>query len=393
MRVAVTGATGLVGHQVARAALEAGHEVMAVCRPGSRQPPALRALGSTGPLTTRTADLGDPDALARALEGAEALVHCAAVYAYGRDHADEVSRVNVDGTRTVLEAAAAAALTRVVVTSSAVTRGSSPNPTARTESDGLGEEPAPAYYASKARQEEVALETAARHGLQLVLALPTVVLGGPFGRLGPSNAIVLRYLLDPTRSTFPGGSNVVDARDVGAGHVCLLERGEPGQRYLLGGEDLTWRELHSLVADLAGLPGPYLEAPPYAARLASSAAEAWGRLTSTPPLSTTDEASTVGRYYWYSSARAQALGHVARPARSAVAAALAWLVLDDSLPRWAREGLRLSPEVRAARPLVPRPLEGEEGPGPGADGIPALEGDDPVSRRRPPRRRPPRRPH
>ena len=83
--------------------------------------------------------------------------------------------------------------------------------------------------------------------LEVVLALPTVVLGGPFTRLAPSNAIVLRYLLDPTRSTFPGGCNVVDARDVGAGHVRLLEHGIAGERYLLGGEDVSWRMLHSLV--------------------------------------------------------------------------------------------------------------------------------------------------
>ena len=85
-----------------------------------------------------------------------------------------------------------------------------------------------------------------RLGLEVVLALPTVVLGGPFTRLAPSNAIVLRYLLDPTRSTFPGGCNVVDARDVGAGHLRLLEHGVAGERYLLGGEDLSWRMLHTL---------------------------------------------------------------------------------------------------------------------------------------------------
>ncbi len=391
MRVAVTGVTGLVGFQVARHALLGGHEVIAVCRPGRTAPERVRALAEAGPLSLRGAGLGDRDQLARALDGADALVHCAAVYAYGTDQADEVARVNVDGTRAVVDAAGAAGLGRVVVTSSAVTRGSSPGPASRTEADRLGDEPAPAYYASKARQEEVALEVADHHGLHLVLALPTVVLGGPFSRLGPSNAIVLRYVLDPTRSTYPGGSNVVDARDVGAGHLALLERGVPGRRYLLGGEDLTWRELHALVADLAGLPGPYLEAPSSAAWLAAAAAEAWGRVSSSAPLSTTDEASTIGRYYWYSSARAEALGYAPGPARTAVAASLAWLALDGSLPRWVREGLRISPEVRAARPLVPRPVAGRDGPGAATDGIPAAAGSA-VSPRRRPHRRPPRRP-
>jgi dihydroflavonol-4-reductase len=171
---------------------------------------------------------------------------------------------------------------------------------------------------------------------------------------------VLRYLLDPTRSTFSGGCNVVDARDVGAGHVALLERGEPGERYLLGGEDLTWRALHTLVADLAGLPGPFGELPATSAWAVAAATEWWARLTEQPPLSTREEAGTVGRHYWYSSAKAQSIGYAARPARDAVAGSLAWLAVGTDLPRWAREGLRLRPEVRGARELVPVALAAEE---------------------------------
>jgi len=164
---------------------------------------------------------------------------------------------------------------------------------------------------------------------------------------------VLRYLLDATRSTYPGGCNVVDVRDVGRGHLLLLERGETGQRYLLGGQDVTWRMLHTLVAELAGLPGPYAEVPAPVAWVASAAAEGWAKLTGGTPLSTREEALTVGRYYWYSSARAAQLGYQPRPARDAVAASLAWLVISEHVPRFVREGLRLTPEVRAARPLIP----------------------------------------
>ena len=253
MKVAVTGATGLVGQHVVAAALAAGHEVSAVTRLGRRLPDQLAALGAVRQVG---AELTDATSLARALDGTggvDAVIHCAAVYSYAPSAATELTDVNVTGTRLVLEAAAAAGATRAVVTSSSVTCGSSLLPVARTERDHLGSEPVPAYYASKVRQEREALDVAARTGLDVVLALPTVVLGGPFDRLGPSNAIVLRYLLDPTRSTFPGGCNVVDARDAGAGHVTLLEHGEPGERYLLGGDDVTWRTLHALVADLAGV--------------------------------------------------------------------------------------------------------------------------------------------
>ena len=381
MKVAVTGATGLVGQQVARAAVERGHRVLALLRPGPLRPGwdrHLADLRDAAALTHRRVDLLDASRLAAALEGCDALVHCAAVYAYGPGHAAEVDRVNIEGTRVVVEAAAAAGVRRLVVTSSSVTRGSSPLPLARTEDDRLGSEPTPVYYASKVAQEEMALRAADEHGVGVVLALPTVVLGGPFARVGPSNAIVLRYLLDPTRSTFPGGCNVVDARDVGAGHVVLLEQGRAGDRYLLGGEDVLWRTLHRHVARLAGLPGPFAEVPAGIALALSAAAEAWASVTDSEPLSTVDEAATVGRHYWYSSARATALGYTARPAEEAVAASLAWLLATDALPRWVREGLRVAPQVRAARALVPRPLEPSDAAGP--------------SRVRGPRRRPPRPP-
>jgi dihydroflavonol-4-reductase len=342
----------MVGAQVVRDALDAGHDVVAVTRDAGTA--SVQVGRATVP--RRTAPLSDRAALRHALRGCDGLVHCAAVYAFGTARADEVARVNIDGTRTVLEAAADAGLGRAVVTSSSITCGSSLLPRSRTERDHLGDEPSPAYYASKVAQEEAALETWRRRGIPVVLALPTVVLGGPFHRLAPSNAIVLRYLLDPTRSTYPGGCNVVDARDVGTGHVVLLERGVPGERYLLGGEDLTWRALHTLVADLAGLPGPFAELPAASAWVVAAATEWWSRLTEQAPLSTREEASTVGRHYWYSSAKAQQIGYAARPARAAVAASLAWLAVSPDLPRWVREGLRLATEVRAARELAPAPL-------------------------------------
>ena len=347
----MTGASGLVGGHVVRASVADGHEVRALVRGTGRD--HLTGL----PVERVRVDLHDEDGLGAAMAGIDGVVHCAAVYAFGAQRAAEVERVNIEGTRAVLQAAAQAGVARAVVTSSAVTCGSSEGPRSRDESARLGAEPAPAYYASKVAQEQMALETGDAHGMSVVLALPTVVLGGPFGRLAPSNAIVLRYLLDPTRSTYPGGCNVVDARDVGRGHLLLLERGQAGQRYLLGGQDVTWRMLHTLVADLAGLPGPYAEVPAPVAWVASAAAEGWGRLTGEPPLATREEALTVGRFYWYSCARAAALGYSARTAREAVADSLAWLAISEHLPRWAREGLRLGPEVRAARRLVPSPLD------------------------------------
>jgi len=347
MKIAVTGATGLLGGHVVRAALADGHEVTAIVRSTGSE--ALRGLD----VKQVRAGLEDVTRLTSAMKGVDGLVHCAAVYAFGAEHAAEVGRVNAGGTKSVIEAAALAGVAKVVVTTSSVTCGSSEFPSARDESAHLEHEPSPPYYVSKVAQEEAALAAGVASGIPVVLALPTVVVGGPFSRLAPSNAIVLRYLLDATRSTYPGGCNIVDVRDVARGHLLLLERGEAGARYLLGGEDLTWRMLHTMVAELAGLPGPFAEVPASVAWVASAAAEGWAKLTGGSPLSTREEAMTVGRYYWYSSARAAALGHEARPAREALAASLAWLVISKHVPRFVREGLRLTPEVRAARPLTP----------------------------------------
>ncbi len=370
--MAVTGATGLLGQQVCRAALDAGHDVIAVVR--NRSAPlagALTAYADSAPggsLVLARADLRSPSTLRKALSGAEGLVHCAAVYAFGASQADSIERTNSESTRSVLEAGADVGVTRVVVTSSSVTRGSSPFPTPRTETERLGLEPTPAYYLSKVAQERTALEVGAARDLAVVLALPTLIFGGPYGKLAPSNAIVLRYLLDPTRSTFPGGGNVVDVRDVAAGHLLLLRDGVAGERYLLGGDNLTWPALHGLVAELAGLPGPFVQLPAPVAMWVSAAGERWASLSGTTPLSTAEEGATVGRYYWYSCARAQALGYAARPARAAVAASLAWLMVSADLPRWVREALRLAPEVRAARPLLPRALPADPtAPDAGAD--------------------------
>lgn len=352
MKIAVTGTSGLVGTQVVRAALEAGHDVRAIVR---RETPARTLPGRE--IERVRAELDDEVSLRAALSGVDGLVHCAAVYAFGDQRVAELDRVNVEGTKTIVRAAARAGVSRAVITSSAITCGSSAGPLERDETDRPGQERVPHYYASKLAQEQAALEAGEREGLGVVLALPSVVLGGPYVQLGPSNAIVLRYLLDATRSTYPGGANVVDARHVGTGHVQLLESGRAGERYVLGGENVTWRTLHALVGQLSGLPGPYAEASASVAWAVSAVAEAWARVTDTVPLSSREEALTVGRYYWYTSDKARDLGYQAGTARQAVASSLAWLAAGRELPRWVRESLRLAPEVRAARPLVPRPLQ------------------------------------
>jgi len=344
--VFVTGATGLIGTQVCKELADSGHEVIAMVRDGHH--PA-----GTRPQYAR---LDAPGSLVKAMSGSTTVIHCAAVYAYDGARQEEVEQVNVAGTGNVVRAAAEAGVRRVVVTSSSVTAGSSAGPVVQDESGRLGDEYVPAYFASKVRQEQVAFEAGEEHGVEVVVACPTVVLGGPSRRLVPSNAILLRYLLDPTRSTYPGGCNLVSVGDVARGHVLLAERGIPGERYILGGENVSWRLLHATVADLAGVPGPYAEVPSAVALAASAASEFVASVTGSEPLATRDEALTIGRYFWYAHDKAGALGYAPGPARRAIAEALVWLLAGDHIPRWVREGLKPTAEVRSARRLVPRPL-------------------------------------
>jgi dihydroflavonol-4-reductase len=351
MRVVVTGSAGLVGGHVSRALLDRGHDVTGLVRTASSWP------APDGVRVVR-GDVTRLESLQAAFAGHDAVVHCAAVYSYDQP-VDLVHGIAVGGTRSVIGAAAAAGIRRVVVTSSSVTCGSAATPTAVDERHEPADEFRPAYFAAKVDQERAAIELGRELGVEVVVACPTVVLGGPDRKLVPSNAIVARYLLDLSRSTYPGGCNVVSADDVGTGHVVLLERGEPGQRYLLGGDNLTWRSLHGLVGDLAGVGGPYAETPTSLVSAVATVAEWWSTVSGAAPAVSTQEAGTVGRYFWYDSALAHELGWSARPAVEAVAASLAWLIASDHLPRWARDSLRPRPEVHLARPLVPRPLDTE----------------------------------
>src|SRR4051812_20611569 len=347
MKVAVTGANGMIGARVTHALLAAGHEPVAVVRRGAD----LRGLaGIDAPRAY--ANLRALDSVTTAIRDTEVVVHCAALFSYRRADDERLAQANVETTRAVMRAAADSGVRRVVLTSSSVVFGSAAGPQQIDESGSMGGEWVPAYFHAKNEQSQVATEEAARSGLELVTACPTLVVGGPSWRLVPSNAVLVRYLLDPTRSTFDGGCNVVAVEDVARGHVMLAERGMPGESYLLGGENVSWRTLHALVSELTGLDGPHITATRTSAWLTASVLEVAAQIAGREPLATRDEARTLGRWYWYSSDKARSLGYAPVSARAALASALAWLVVSPHVPRLVREGLTLADEVYAARQLT-----------------------------------------
>lgn len=232
MRVYVTGATGFVGGHVARELRERGGEVK-----------------------DERVDLLDPAALERAFEGCDAVVHVAALYSYEADPY-ELERVNVDGTRNVLEAAARTGVRRFLHCSTAGTCGPVPGRLATEEDSPPPWELTVPYKRTKLAAERLALSAGA------VVVNPTTPIGEGDRRPTPTGRMVEAVASGKIRGyVATTGLNIVDVRDVARGHALALERGQAGERYLLGGANLPLADLFAAIAELAGRSRPRLRVP------------------------------------------------------------------------------------------------------------------------------------
>jgi dihydroflavonol-4-reductase len=349
MKVAITGANGLIGANLARALLDDGYRVVALARPTS----ALATLAGL-PIELKRCDVLEPHGLAEAFAGCSVVFHAAAHFAYHGHSPAALERTAVLGTRNVLDAARRAGVGRVVLTSSSVVLGARTTRTVLDETatfDDTADEPP--YVQVKVKQERAAFAYA-ELGIELVAVCPTMSIGPHAPSLGPSNAIVVTYLGDPFRMTYPGGCNIVSVADVARGHILAATAGVPGERYVLGGENLEWAQIHTMIAELAGVPAPLVYGKHTACYLAALSEEILARLGRRAPVTTREQAKMVGRYYWYSHAKAARLGYSPRPARRALAAAIAWLAASPHISREVRAGMLLSREVYEERRKLAR---------------------------------------
>jgi len=288
MRVFLTGGgLGFVGGHVVAALEEAGHEVR-----------------------REWVDVRDADGLERAMRGCEALVHVAALYSYDRRDAAALARVNIEGTKTVLAAAARAGVRRIVHTSSAGTCGPVDGRPATEEDGPPAWELAVPYKRTKLEAERLALAAGA------VVVNPTTPIGEGDSRPTPTGAMVRGIASGRFRGYLATtGVNVVDVRDVALGHALALEHGRPGERYLLGGIDMPLGELFAAVAEAAGRRRPRLRVPYVAAR----AAAALGLVNA-------DEVRLARLPMYFSSAKAEReLGYRSSPIAPAIARAVAFI--------------------------------------------------------------------
>ena len=309
----VTGASGFIGSHVARALVERGDQVRAALRASSSRD-ALAGLD----VEVATAQLGDRAALRRALRGVDRVFHVAGTTNLRATPA-ELSRVNVEGTRTVMEEALRAGVERVVHTSSIGAVGPAPAHGAVDERSpfpaGLGVP----YAESKHAAETEALRVAAR-GLPVVIVCPAHVFGR--GDLGPtSTGVVRRFLLRRIPAYVPGAINVVDVGDVAAGHLLADERGVPGERYILGSRNYTWERLFAELSRLSGIEGPALELP---VRVALAFAEAGAHAPVRLPVSPA-EIRAAGHWWTCKSTKARReLGWTTRPHEDTVEDTVRW---------------------------------------------------------------------
>jgi dihydroflavonol-4-reductase len=340
MKALVTGATGLIGSHIVRALIAEGHDVRALVRAGSNRA-ALKDL----PVEFIVGNMQSGD-LANACRDRDVVFHAAAHFAYTGISPATLHDTAVAGTQRLLHAAASADVRQVIVTSSSVVFGYAMSPTQIDEAADLvseaGESP---YVASKLSQHRQAAELAETLHLDVRFACPTMTLGPSNARLGPSNGLIVAYLSDPFRCTFPGGCNLVAARDVARGHLQIAQRGSTGESYLLGSENLTWRQIHTIIAKLAGVPPPAAQLTHSLAWLAATADEIRAALAHRIALSTREQAAMIGRYYWYSHAKATALGYEPASAHDALVEAIAWLAASPHISRETRINMHLAPEI------------------------------------------------
>lgn len=326
MRALVTGASGFIGGAVARTLVAKGADVRALLRPGTTP-----NLPDHAAVDVVRGDLRDAESVHRAAAGCAVIFHAGALYSFFADRT-ELHATNVGGTRNVL-AAARAIGGRLVYTSSISTIGGMRDghiPDERQDASDVAPGP---YKESKWQAEQLVRDEALR-GLDAVIVNPTFPIGWGDVKPTPTGALVRDFLLGRIPAYLDTGMNVVDVDDVAEGHWLAFERGQRGERYILGNANLMMRELLELLAQTAGRKAPRLRLP-YAVALGLAYADAFvsGRRLrrARVPL---EGVRTAHEIRFASSARAiRELGLPQTPVHTALEKAVRWFLQQPPSPR------------------------------------------------------------
>jgi len=317
----VTGATGFVGSHVAHVLAEQGASLRLLVRPSSdlRNIQELNAERVTG-------DLRDPASMKKAVSGCDVVFHVAADYRLWVRDPDEMYRSNVEGTRAILEAAREARVSRVVYTSSVATMGFTSNGHLVDESSPVSFANMIGHYKrSKFMAEEVAI-SAGRSGMDVVVVNPTTPVGERDIKPTPTGQIVVDFLKRKFPAYVDTGLNLVDVTECAKGHLSALEKGVSGERYILGGENLTLKQILDKLGAITGLPSPRIKVP-YAAALVTGVIDqvVTGYIRGHQPRATIDAVRMGRKKMFVSSGKAERdLGWKQVPVEGALRRAVDW---------------------------------------------------------------------
>lgn len=321
MSVLVTGATGFVGSAVLRLLVAAGESVRVLARPSSDR----RNLEGVD-CEVVEGDLTDPDSLRAAVAGCEALYHVAADYRLWVPDPEALHRVNVDGSVALLRAAVDAGVSRIVYTSSVATLGLRDDRSPADEATPTSlEKMVGQYKRSKYLAEESVRGLIEKEGYPVVIVNPSAPIGPRDIKPTPTG----RMILDAAAGRMPAfvdtGLNVAHVDDVAEGHLLAFRKGEVGQRYILGGEDMTLQDIFAVVAEYTGRPPPRIKLPHGLIMPIAHCMEAIARVTGKEPRVTADGVRMARKHMYFSHEKAkQALGYTPRPASQAIGDAIEW---------------------------------------------------------------------
>lgn len=324
MNILVTGATGFVGSHLCRALVEQGHRVRALHRPTSSL-----ALLKGIPAELVEGDLFEPDSLALAARDIDIVYHCGGRVGSWTD-AEEMAASHVEGTHNILSAARQCGARRFIHTSSVAALGLPERATETSDTLPIMDESHawnftaeewPYGYAKHRAEEEV--RSATTEGFNTIILNPASIFGAGDKNLA-SSAIVMHMARGRRPPIPPGGLNVIHIDDVVAGHLAALEKGESGERYILGGENITHKQLLTTVAEVVGAPRPRWHIPGWALRPLSRPAELLGRIMGIPLRG--HMLRLAGLHFYYDSRKAQRelLVPAPRKHRSSIEDAYIW---------------------------------------------------------------------
>ena len=316
----MTGGTGFVGRAVVTALLDAGRQVRVLVRDPKH--PALAGLE----VEVAVGDLKDAGSLERAVRGCDHIFHAAADYRLWVPDPAEMYAVNVEGTRALLAAAAAAGVERVVYTSTVGALGNPGNGTPGNETTPVSiAEMVGHYKRSKFLAEEAALDFAAK-GLPLVVVNPSTPVGPWDSRPTPTGRMVIDYLQGRMPAYLETGLNLVHVRDVARGHLLAAEKGRVGEKYILGHENLSLSRIFQMLAEISGIPAPTVKLAYGVVLPMAYLAEFWARHVShSEPRMTVTAVRMAKKFMYFDSSKAAAeLGYAPTSVRRALEEAVEW---------------------------------------------------------------------